>query len=333
MQLAKASSQRLERGEAAAHHLMPFDTPAVNAHIHIHTHAYKHNTGHRVCCLAASPTPQGHCLAVLRKLGVDRSTSSSGAFAYLPLLGRHCHDSAADAADAANATVGPVLQRAADFFKRDPPSGGGGGGGGGGSVLVLDDVSLVAGVLGARAAVEVVQRCRALLQSPAMAVRPSSLLVRAMDDVDTDAAAAGHDDGGVESVSVLPLLLRLADALLEVRPLASGYSRDVHGLVRVRTCMICLGCIALLCFALRCVVLGWGPAGWVWAGWWAVSSNIELAFASHTMNQSHITITPPPTHTPAKKHRSQRARGRERHPRWPISAWGKTASAAAASRR
>ncbi len=165
------------------------------------------HTGHRVCCLAAAPTPPSHCAAVLRKLGADRAQVEA-AFAHLPLLlplGEHHRGPTG---------LSAVLQQAAEFL---------GSGGGGCGVLVLDDASLVGGVLDARAAVELVQACRALLHGPGvMADRPTSLLVRAMD-------AKGDD---AEGAAVAPLLLRHADALVEVRPLASGYSRDVHGLVR-----------------------------------------------------------------------------------------------------
>lgn len=188
-----------------------------------------------MCLLSAAPAaPGGHCAAVLRKLGADRAQLES-AFACLPLLPPLVHVHAEpDVAGSPALWRQGVLRRAAAFLEA--------GAGGTPCVLVLDDVSLAAGVLGPRAAVELVQACRALLlrqQSVAW-----SLLVRAMDgngneDEDEDEEEGGDGDGDgaaalSSSVALLPLLLRHADVLVEVRPLASGYSRDVHGLVRRR---------------------------------------------------------------------------------------------------
>lgn len=185
---------------------------------------YNPAAGHRVCCLAASPIPQAHCAAVLRKLGVDRAQVEE-AFAYLPLFSPV--PGSASTVDAMAA-----VHRAMDFFSRSPARAlTTAATACGGRVLVLDDASLAAGILGQSAAVELVQACRRallLLQeeneaeagAAADAADASSLLVGTMDDT-----------GGGSSKPILPLLLRHADALVEVRPLASGYSRDVHGLV------------------------------------------------------------------------------------------------------
>ena len=192
-----------------------------------------------MCLLSAAPAaPGGHCAAVLRKLGADRAQLES-AFACLPLLPPLVHVHAEpDVAGSPALWRQGVLRRAADFLEA--------GAGGASCVLVLDDVSLAAGVLGPHAAVELVQACRALLlrqQSVAW-----SLLVRTMDGGNEDEEEDGHGDGDGDgdwdgaasssssssSVALLPLLLRHADVLVEVRPLASGYSRDVHGLVSGR---------------------------------------------------------------------------------------------------
>lgn len=232
----RARSGRVRCVDACVHYrpshspeapVRPIYTVASHTKCH-HTRVY---TGHRVCLLsAAAEAPRAHCAAVLRKLGADRA-QIDGAFACLPLLPPLVNDGAATEFAGGPAWRQALLRRAADFFGSDAGSEGGkgeGGGTGGGRVLVLDDASLAAGVLGPRAVVELVEACRALLRGQQeQEPEPGSLLVRAMDGDD------GDDEGtAAASVPLLPLLLRHADALVEVRPLASGYSWDVHGLVR-----------------------------------------------------------------------------------------------------
>lgn len=199
-----------------------------------------------MCLLSAAPAgPGGHCAAVLRKLGADRAQLES-AFACLPLLPPLVHaDDGGDTELDASSSVWRqgVLRRAAEFLLlQGPGPAGEAEAGKGGRVLVLDDVSLAAGVLGPRAVVELVQACRALLLQQPESSMAWSLLVRAMDcggvndDNYDDGDGDGDGDGAAWSIPLLPLLLRHADALVEMRPLASGYSRDVHGLVSERSC-------------------------------------------------------------------------------------------------
>ena len=154
-------------------------------------------------------------MAVLRKLGIDRARLDDGAaFACIPLL---------PPLGSPAPQVVAVLQEVAEFAL--------GSDDGSGVVVAIDDLSLLAGVRGDRVAVELVQACRSWARRNPK--HPTSIVVRAMD---LAGAGAGEweEEGDEEDewgLPLVPLLLRQADALVEVRPLNSGYSRDVHGLV------------------------------------------------------------------------------------------------------
>ena len=191
----------------------------------LHLLAQALRQGAHVYCLVVA-APQSHYAAVLRKLGVAKAKleeeGEATALVYKPLLLKP-HAGAA----AATLDLAPVLKELGAYLQQQEQ---------GQVVVVIDDLSLVAGVYRTRAAIDLVQACRGLLRHQAVAGR-MSLLVRMLDTEEENEEDEEEDEGtqvGDASLRLLPLLLRTADALLEVRPLASGYSRDVHGLIIVR---------------------------------------------------------------------------------------------------
>jgi len=217
--------------------LLTDEDPLADGHaLLLHLLAQALRQGTRVICLAAA-APQSHYTAVLRKLGVDRTKldEEGGMFVYAPLLPTR-PPPPSDGAGQPDFATAPVLRVLMDYLQQtqgeqqQQPV-----------VVAIDDLSLVAGVYGTRAAVELVQGCRSLVlrhqPSNAAPATAASLLVRVLgieDDDDDDECNAEDEHAGAPAISLLALLLRTADALVEVRPLTSGYSRDVHGLITVR---------------------------------------------------------------------------------------------------
>eukprot|EP00624_Nannochloropsis_granulata_P007184 evm.model.NODE_6679_length_19313_cov_19.735516.1 len=211
--------------------LLTDEDPLADGHaLLLHLLAQALRQGTRVYCLAAA-APQSHYTAVLRKLGVDKAKLDDGGdtFVYTPLLPTRLPS--LDGPGEPALAMAPLLQNLAEYLrqqqeKQQPV------------VVVIDDLSLVAGVYGARVAVELVQVCRGVvMQCPPSIAAPirTSLLVRVLGTEDDDDECDIEDEYvGAHSISFLDLLLRTADALVEVRPLTSGYSRDVHGLITVR---------------------------------------------------------------------------------------------------
>jgi len=208
--------------------LLTDEDPLADGHaLLLHLLAQALRQGMRVYCLAAA-APQSHYTAVLRKLGVDKAKldEEGGMIVYAPLLPTRAPPPP-DAGGPPDVAMAPLLRDLVGYLREHQ-------GGHQPVVVVIDDLSLVAGVYGTRAAVELVQVCRGLL----LRRQPSaSLLIRVLGNEEEDDDGDINDEdnsGGAPSISLLALLLRTADALVEVRPLTSGYSRDVHGLITVR---------------------------------------------------------------------------------------------------
>lgn len=215
--------------------LLTDEDPLADGHaLLLHLLAQALRQGTRVYCLAAV-APHSHYTAVLRKLGVGKVKldEEGGMFVYAPLLPTRPPPPSDGAGQPAFAMapllrdlVGYLRQAQGEQQQQQQPV-----------VVVIDDLSLVAGVYGRRTAVELVQACRSLVMqrqpSSGAPATAASLLVRVLgteDDDDDDE----DEHGGAPAISLLAFLLRTADALVEVRPLTSGYSRDVHGLITVR---------------------------------------------------------------------------------------------------
>lgn len=204
--------------------LLTDEDPLADGHaLLLHLIAQGLRQGTRVVCLASS-FPEAQYTSVLRRLGVEKGKldGTSGAFRYVSLLPTYPSSASTQSLFSSLAAMMTSLEQ-----DQSLPT-----------MIVIDDISVVAGVYGMRAAVDFVQTCRGLLlrrqpSNAGVGRQAASLLVRALGK-ENDECANSLSVQNSTSINLLAFLLRNAHVHVEVCPLASGYSRDVHGLITVR---------------------------------------------------------------------------------------------------